>query len=524
MEHTSVKLEVPCEFINVTKINPLISHVQIKVLYVGEQPNRNKSIITKEVAAKMANSLPGSPIVGLYNETKEDFEGHNKIIELNNGTLKVKDATRPYGFVDLNAKCWFQKFLDDDEVEREYLMTEGYLWTGQYPEAQRIIDEGNNQSMELDSGTLDATWVKDINGKRKFFIINEAIISKLCILGEDVEPCFEGATIEEFNFSYDESFKNTLFSMMQEIKDYLKEGGNHQMFTEYAVSIGDELWSQLYDYLVKTYPLEEDRYCSKYQIEGIYEESGAKFAVIRDRQDGKYYRLNMRVNESSSGFEFDSELVEVTKTFVPAETPQFALEKVEAYEIEYKKKAEEKEKEEKEEKDDSEPKEKDNNEGKKSEEDNDDDDDDEDKKKKKKEYSLDEIPEYVQLANDFDQLQHSFNELKEASEKAAEAFNAEIESLRAFKTDVERKQKEEMINDTFYMLSNEDKKDVIDHINEYSLDEIEAKLSVICVRNKVNFNLDDNTEPSQNTTYNLNNSDLEDTAPEWIKAIRNAEI
>ena len=29
-------------------------------------------------------------------------------------------------------------------VEREYLMTEGYLWTKQYPECQRIIDKGNN--------------------------------------------------------------------------------------------------------------------------------------------------------------------------------------------------------------------------------------------------------------------------------------------------------------------------------------------------------------------------------------------
>jgi hypothetical protein len=52
--------------------------------------------------------------------------------------------TRPYGFVDLNAKVWFAKYLDDDTVEREYLMTEGFLWTGQYPEAQRIIDNGNN--------------------------------------------------------------------------------------------------------------------------------------------------------------------------------------------------------------------------------------------------------------------------------------------------------------------------------------------------------------------------------------------
>ena len=35
----------------------------------------------------------------------------------------------------MNAKVWFEKFLDDDEVEREYVVTEGYLWTGQYEEA-----------------------------------------------------------------------------------------------------------------------------------------------------------------------------------------------------------------------------------------------------------------------------------------------------------------------------------------------------------------------------------------------------
>ena len=40
-------------------------------------------------------------------------------------------------------------------------MTEGYLWTGQYPEAQRIINSGNNQSMELDEKNINAHWAKD---------------------------------------------------------------------------------------------------------------------------------------------------------------------------------------------------------------------------------------------------------------------------------------------------------------------------------------------------------------------------
>jgi len=101
--NTSIKLNTPCELINVTPLNPLISKCQIKVCYVGEEPNRNKSIITKEVAIDMANSLPGSPIVGFFNESKGDFEEHNRIIEISNGTLKFADKTRPYGFVDMNA-------------------------------------------------------------------------------------------------------------------------------------------------------------------------------------------------------------------------------------------------------------------------------------------------------------------------------------------------------------------------------------------------------------------------------------
>ena len=55
----------------------------------------------------MANSLPGCPIVGYYNEDKEDFEGHNRSIDISGGTFKIKDTTRPYGFVDLGAKVWF---------------------------------------------------------------------------------------------------------------------------------------------------------------------------------------------------------------------------------------------------------------------------------------------------------------------------------------------------------------------------------------------------------------------------------
>lgn len=566
-QHTSVRLETPCEFINVTPLNPLISKCQIKVCYVSDEPNRNKSIITKDVARDMANSLPGSPIVGYFNEAKGDFEEHNRVIDISNGKFTIKDKTRPYGFVDLGAKVWFQKFLDDGTTEREYLMTEGYIWTGQYPEAQRIIDEGNNQSMELDEDLIDAFWTKDSKGKPQFFIINEAIISKLCVLGEDCEPCFEGSNITapQITFSFEDGFKEQLFSMMNEIKKVLNEGGAPTVFTRYAVEIGDSLWSSIYSYLEHTYPRANDEgyvYDSIYRIEGIYEEGSQKFAILQNRSNSKYFRMNFSLDDTT-GFAASAELVEVTKTYVPAAQPQFALEDVEAFELEYakkKKKAEEEDEEDKKPEDgDDDSKKPEDDESKKSgeeddEDDSDDDDadDDEDKKKKKKKtkfakseedddedkcpkcgkpksececededddddekgkkskYNLDEIQEYVELSQKYSALETDYNNLK-----------SEMEKLVEFKKSIEKKDKEAMIA-SFYMLSDEEKKDVVDNIDTYSLEDIEAKLSIICVRNKVNFNLDeDNKETTKPTTFSLDGSLGDDNVPAWVKSLRN---
>jgi len=60
--------------------------------------------------------------------------------------------------------------------------------------------------MELDKNLISAWWTKDSNGKPMFFIINEAVMSKLCILGQDNEPCFEGASITSVQFSLNKDF------------------------------------------------------------------------------------------------------------------------------------------------------------------------------------------------------------------------------------------------------------------------------------------------------------------------------
>ena len=504
--HTSIKMDSPIEFINITPLNPLISKCQIKVCYVGDEPNRNRSVITKEVAKKMANSLPGCPIVGFYNENKEDFEEHNRIIDVSNGEFRIKDTTRPYGFVDLNAKVWFQKFLDDGVNEHEYMMTEGWLWTGQYPECQRIIEHGNNQSMELDEKTLNATWTKNNNNKPQFFIINEAIISKLCTLGVENEPCFEGSNITAptIQFAFEDGFKEQIVSMMSELKDLLNKGGE-KVFTRYSVEIGDALWDALYSHVE-----------GKYSIESVCEDGEQKFAVLT--ADNNYYRLDFSVNEEGV-VEFAAEAATL-ENYTPAEEPQFSADAVAEYASKKKKKDDKEEDEEPKDDDGKEPSAKKEDDDKKPSDDESDDDEDEDEKKKKKKdkkskYNLEEVQEYVELSAQYSALEENYNN---AQSRISELEN-QLAELTTFKKGIEKAEKVKMI-DSFYMLSDEDKKDVVTNIDTYSLEDIEAKLSIICVRNKVSFNLDDDKHDDAPTTYNLNGEGNDDGVPAWVKAIR----
>lgn len=490
--HTSIELPEPIEFINVVPVNPLISKCQIKVCYVGDEPNRNRSIITKETARQLANSLPGSPIVGFYNEETQDFEEHNRSFEIKDGKIVIKDTTRPYGFVDLNAKVWFQKF-EDDGIVHEYLVTEGWLWTGQYPECQRVIDKGNNHSMELDDKNINAYWTKDNNGKPRFFIINEAIMSKLCILGINYEPCFEGSSITKVQYSLDEKSKNLFTDFICQMKEIIQKGGN--TVKTYPVKVGDTAWVAVYSLM--------DAKGNPFTINGFFEEDSQKYAVVQSEE--KYLRVNFSLNEANE-ITLADEIIDITENYTPTDC-QFALADVEAFVEEYKKKDKDKEEEKVEDKKDEQ------------EEDKNPKDEEEDKKKKKK-YSLDEVEEYQTLLVNHNTLQTEFNTYKATAEKTINELNATINSLTEFKNSVERKEKEHMINVDFCMLDDELKKDVVANIDKYSLREIEAELSILCVRNKVNFNLDDDNKKQndQPLVFGLNDDEDDQSMPAWVKA------
>ena len=353
----------------------MVSKCQIKVLYVGK--NRNGSFISKETAKKMADTLPTCPIVGCYIEKKEDFGDHGEVITIEDDEIKFSCKTKPYGFVAPDAKVWFQKYTDTDEfgndVEHEYLMTEGYLWTGQFEEAQSVIDNGKGQSMELDNNTLDGHWSRDTESGLEFFIINDAVFSKLCILGDDVEPCFEGASVTApKEYSADKSystFARTLFTMMNELKDII----SNEEPTEGGLDM--DKTAQTFEEAAEEEAVEETTPVVEEETEPAAEEPAPE--TVEEQADPE---------------------------------PEFSL---------------------------------------------------------------------TQLVAEVESLR-----------KQNASLQSELDSLKEFKLKVENDEKDALIG-KYFMLTDEDKADVIEHKAEYTLEEIEAKLALAYVKKNVDFSVDD---------------------------------
>lgn len=372
-----------------------------------------------------------------------------------NGDFRFVETTRPYGFVDIGAKVWFEKFLDDGITEREYLCTEGYLWTGQYPECQRVVEQGDNQSMELDKKLTKFTRAKLDNSPVDFFIINEAVMSKLCILGEEKEPCFEGSNIKapKIQFSFEDDFQNQLLNMMQEIHDFMLKGGNEKMEDNKNTQVVDT-------------SLDNSDESNQTNFENNSE--GEKVCPECGKPEGEC-ECNLEHAKKKKPEEEGTES-KPTEDEKPAEDKKPA---------EGEKPAEE--------------------------------DEEEKKKKAKTQYNLVEGSEYSALEEKYNTLNSNYETLK-----------SEVETLREFKVAAERKDKQAMIN-SFTMLGDEEKADVVENIDKYSVDEIESKLAVICVRNKVSFALETEDNGNAETSYNLNETQEDDLMPAWIKAVKDTK-
>ena len=158
------------------KFSDTMTRGRCRVFYKGH--NRNGTYITDNFAKKLIESAPYTPVKGIY--SVDDYTDHGK----------ARDEGRIYGIVPANPNFAWEKHEDENGVLRDYACFDVLYYTALYSEATEIMGKG--ESMELYRGTLKGAW-QYIEGK-KAYVFSDGCFLGLQVLGDDVEPCFEGAS------------------------------------------------------------------------------------------------------------------------------------------------------------------------------------------------------------------------------------------------------------------------------------------------------------------------------------------
>ena len=262
---------------NLEKLSPVLSKARCRIFYKYE--NRNGTYITDEFAEKLINSLPYTPVKGIYDEFNEDYTDHGE----------KRNLGRIYGIVPENPNFSWENHLDEDGVERQYACTDVYIFSALYEEAGQIV--GKSQSMELYQPSIKGDWTI-INGK-KLFKFEDGCFLGLQVLGDEVEPCFEGASFF--------SLYNELKNMVQQLKKYslnFDKGGTSEVgklnFKLSDSQKHDAIWALLNDKYT-----EEGHWEITYTICDIYDD----YALVYNYETGSYEQVYYTKNDATDSVE-----------------------------------------------------------------------------------------------------------------------------------------------------------------------------------------------------------------------------
>lgn len=264
---------------DVTSYNEVLSKARCRIFYKGA--NRNGTFITDEFAEQLISTLPYVPVKGIYDTMKDDFTDHGR----------ERYEGRIYGIVPENPNFAWETHLDVDGVERTYACTDVYLFTGLYKqEAFDIVEK--SQSMELYADSIEGEW-QFINGKR-YFVFTQGRFLGLQALGEDYEPCFEGAAF----YTFVDSVK-TLMTDLNGTNIFQKqnlEGEKHMNFKLSDNQKYNMLWT-----LLNNRFNEENEYAMDYAICEVYDE----YAVVFKFETGEYNRAYYTKNDETDSLSIE---------------------------------------------------------------------------------------------------------------------------------------------------------------------------------------------------------------------------
>ena len=186
----------------------------LKVAYWGR--NRNRSYISKDSFERAMKSIYNCPIVCNYDREDNSIGGHDvEIVTNNDGDMRLVNVTQPVGVVPESADYWWETVQEDDGASHEYLCVDILIWKRQEAYQKIKNNKITDESMEIDihSGYTD---------EEGFYHIEDFEFTAFCLL-EDVEPCFESASVELFSLN---TFKREFSKMMQEFKETYDDSEN----------------------------------------------------------------------------------------------------------------------------------------------------------------------------------------------------------------------------------------------------------------------------------------------------------
>lgn len=428
---------------DLTERNETTSMARCRIFYKGL--NRNGSYITDEFAEKLLQTLPYTPIKGIYLQEEGDYSTHGM----------VNSEGRIYGVVPENPNVSWETNLDEDGQQRVYACCDVLIYTALYKEAGEILDKP--ESMELYPPSIKGNWI-NIEG-HKVFQFTDGCFFGLQVLGDEVEPCFEGAAFFTLNDKVEQAFEK--LKVLEKTFENYELGGDVKM-NKLTFKLSDsQKYEQLFN-LLNPVSEESEEWVFKYAICEVYDD----YALVYDLENNSYARVSYTKDEDNvvlGDFETtyildvtESELAALKvvqamngESFEKIDETFSKIPELETKVSEFETKIEEKE------------------------------------------------TEFATLSTEKNELEEQFNLSKtelETANQTLEAVNAELEGLKEYKLAIEKAQRQAIIDKYAEQLAPE----IIDNYSaetEVSAEELEKSLAFELVKSNPSlFSKDDDDE------------------------------
>lgn len=256
---------------NLEKYNDVTSKARCRIFY--KYGNRNGTYITDEFAEKLLSTIAYAPVKGIFEH--DDYTDH--------GTRRSEG--RIYGIVPENYNLTWEPHIDEDGVERTYACVDVIIFTALYKEANDIV--GKSQSMELYEPSLQ--YHKQIIEGQQYIVFDAGCFLGLQVLGNEVEPCFEGAAF----FSLRENIEQAISKIQELTNTFTRKGGKEEVKVNFKLSDGDK-YEQIFD-LLNTNFNEEGNWTVTYGIGEIYDD----YALVYNLETKEVFRAYYQKGEDT---------------------------------------------------------------------------------------------------------------------------------------------------------------------------------------------------------------------------------